>query len=361
MRDDALAAIECKMPDKIPQKERLNNEALFVFYGGVDPYQNLESAYVKTLLACGIDMVSGIPHNSEAVRDIDTERLLRKGDTIYSMAPLGVMPTYQVRDYGFTSIEDVLAYDPDTVEYHGLWLLSNSNNQEILCDRYMQTHKRNALLADDGFLTYPYFYTTLFMWCMETFGMEMFMIAAMEEEDAFDGIIEKFANRSKKHIQAMLETDAPVIVLHDDLAFSNGPAMSPEWFRRHIFPRYKELLAPIKQHGKKVLLTIDGRIDELIDDLADCGFDGFEIECPATDLSLALRRVGKEKSIIGGIDNRIMAFGTPGDVERHTEEILSLGRNYPGFILSNTGGFHGNIPLENSIVYFETAKVYGKR
>jgi len=362
MRKDALDAIYGRMPDKIPRKERLNNYQLLLAGSGIDPYEDLEKAYTDTVKKYGIDMVSMVPENYEAVREeqIHGAQIIKKRKAAYKMAPLGVMPTYQIFDYGFQSVEDVIAYDPESEEYHGLWLISGSNDRKVLNRAYEQSYRRSKEMAGECFLNYPYFYNLLFMWCMETFGFELFMLAAIQEEEALDRILEKFQRRSEKHIQAMLDTDAPVIVVHDDLARATGSIMNPKWYEKHLYPRYQKLTAQVHQRGKKILLTIDGRVDDLIDDLKACGFDGFEIECPASDLRLVLKKC-RDLAVVGGIDNRIITFSSPDQVAVHTREVLALGKEYPGFIMSNTGGFHGNVPLDNAIAYMETANSYGVR
>lgn len=362
MKTDALDAIYLKMPQKIPVKERLNNYELFIHYSGIDPYENLEGAYVESLKRIGIDMVSSVPKNPEAKRINKDETLVEYyGRGKRGISYLGVMPTYSMIDYGFNSVEEVLSFDPEKEDYTGLWLLSGSRDEEEIKKAYIEAYERNCKLRGEYFLTYPYFYTTLFMWCVETFGWEMFMLAAMEDPEAFDALLEKFKRISIKHLKAAEATGADFMVVHDDLAISKGPVFKPEWYQKYIFSKYPEIIAPFKEKGKKVILTSDGNLDILIDDLVSLGIDGFEIETPATDFDNLLRKYGNKKVIIGGIDNRIITFGTPNEVYEHTKEVLKKGRNYPGFIISNTAGFHGNIPLDNTRAYFEAIKKHGRR
>jgi len=352
MRQDALDAICLKSTSKVPRKERLNNYSLLNKYGNADPYTDLEQAYTRTVKGLGIDLISSVPKNSDARKMTPKEVFYENYNGIkLGVAYLGVMPTFQIRDYGFHEPKDVYAYDPMRQEYHGLWLETRSNNAATIRDAYMASYARNTRLAGDAFLTFPYFYTTLYMWGVETFGYELFMIAAMEDPEAYDQVLKGFMQRSRMHIDGMLKTGADVLVLHDDIAIASGPCFNPEWYRKYLFPKYIELLKPIKEQGKKVLFTSDGNIEMLLDDLIYCGFDGFEIECPATNLKNILNKCGKDKAVVGGMDNYILTFGTPNEIYAYVESVLTMGKEYPGYFISNTAGIHGNISLENLEAY----------
>lgn len=231
------------------------------------------------------------------------------------------------------------------------WVETRSNDAAVIQNAYKTSYERNTALAGDAFLTFPYFYTTLFMWGVETFGFELFMIAAMEDPEAYDKVLRGFMQRSQMHIDGMLKTGADIIVLHDDIAISTGPCFNPKWYEEYLFPKYIELLKPIKEQGKKVLFTSDGNILPLLDDLIFCGFDGFEIECPATDLKAVLKKCGNSKAVIGGMDNIILTFGTTNEIYAYVESVLKYGKEYPGYFISNTAGIHGNVKLENIEAY----------
>ena len=113
--------------------------------------------------------------------------------------------------------------------------------------------------------------------------------------------------------------------------------------------------------NKKIIFTSDGKLDYFLDDLAAAGVDGFMVETPLTDFDNILKKYGKDKVIIGGIDTRILTFGTPDEVYEHTKETLMKGKEYPGFFISSPGGIHGNIPYKNLQAYFEGKRKYGYR
>jgi len=114
MKQDVLDAIALNPPRKIPHKESLNHPGWIEKHSGMDVYSHYEDAYLITIKACGIDFTGGIPHDSDARRPpADNGEIFEIGRKKYRTAPLGVSPTSACTDYGFYSVEDVLAYDPE--------------------------------------------------------------------------------------------------------------------------------------------------------------------------------------------------------------------------------------------------------
>ena len=73
---------------------------------------------------------------------------------------------------------------------------------------------------------------------------------------------------------ALAEADVPVIMVHDDMVWTSGAIFRPAWYRRHVFPNYRRLFAPLLDSGKKIIFTSDGNYSEFIDDLAGAGVHG---------------------------------------------------------------------------------------
>ena len=44
--------------------------------------------------------------------------------------------------------------------------------------------------------------------------------------------------------------DVPVVMIHDDIVWTSGAFIHPDWYRRFVFPNYKRLFAPLVDSGK---------------------------------------------------------------------------------------------------------------
>ena len=347
---DAQDALNLKFPAKLPSKETLNNYDIIRKVSGIDPYEDMETAYCQAVEKLGIDFIAGVPEKPK--------RRFIPGETHYAPekgrieAHLGIHSTSVPMKYPFNTVDEIISYDPEEEHY--------KRSIDELVDEYQAGLERDRSLVKDTALVYRLYYTTLFMWGVEIFGWELFMMAATLKENEFDDLLEKFKKVSVRYLTAWEKAGVEQIICHDDLASTQGPIFHPDWYRKHIFPRYKEIFAPFKEKGKKVLFCSDGNITPFLDDLLEAGVDGFMMETPATDFKNIIEKCGKNKVIIGGVDTKILTFKNPEEIDRHVKEVIETAKDCPGFFFSSPGGIHGNIPLENLEAYFSARRKYGK-
>lgn len=139
--------------------------------------------------------------------------------------------------------------------------------------------------------------------------------------------------------------------IHEDMAGSQGPLVSPELFRFLFLPAYRRLVELLKRGGvRNVIVDTDGCFGPLIPVFLDAGVDGFgPIERAAGMDPLELRaRYGKSFSMIGGIDKRVLKKGR----SAMEKEVMGLVPR-----LLDTGGYiptiDHSIPPNVSLAEFE--------
>jgi len=136
----------------------------------------------------------------------------------------------------------------------------------------------------------------------------------------------------------------------EDMAYKNGPLISPDMFRKFMIPRYKQITDFLRSSGIDIIhLDSDGDINELIPLwLKECGVNfPWPLEVAAGMDGIALRKkYGKEIILGGNIDKRVFAKGK----EAIREEVMS---KVP-FLVKTGGYFPGldhvippDISLEN--------------
>jgi hypothetical protein len=220
-------------------------------------------------------------------------------------------------------------------------------------------HRREQA-GNDRVLTGGY-YNTLISGAIAAFGWEALLEAAGTDPKRFgEEVLGSFFELSLYHYRAWAQTPIEFFMCHDDMVWTQGPFLHPDFYRAYIFPRYKELWRPLKEAGKKVLYTTDGTFDMFIDDLVEAGADGFCFE-PSNNLELLVAKCGQTHALIGGADCRTLTFGTKADIERELRRVFEVARDCPGFVFCTGNHFPANIPLENALFYFELAEELGKR
>lgn len=348
MKTDVELWARGEPPRKILSKETLNHRGLIELVSGLDPYRDTAEAYRRAYQALGIDFVNRMPLENAPPPTPQGGRQAHPS-LPYDYSPLGVYDTVSRRYYPCADAEAVYALEPETLRYQGL---VTPVPHPLAAE---DIRAREAALGPAG-CYYPMLYTTLFMWGVEWLGWQVFSEAALEDEERFhERFLLPCVARSRELVATLAQASTcPFVFLHDDLATATGPAFSPAWFERWIFPHYPEIFSPAKAVGKKICFVADGNMSIFLPRLKELGVDAFMGENPATPLETCLEHFGGAgRGYIGGIDTRRLTFDQPRGVEEMVRGLEPLLARHPGFALASCGGLHGNIPLENLVAYFD--------
>ncbi|GAA0247065.1 hypothetical protein GCM10008922_04890 [Faecalicatena contorta] len=203
-------------------------------------------------------------------------------------------------------------------------------------------------------------YTTCMSGVIEILGWDMLLLAAGIDSDEFGSFMNRYAEWNMQYFKALAHSDSPVVMVHDDIVWTQGAFLHPDFYREYIFPNYKKLFAPLHESGKIILYTSDGTYSEFIDDIASCGINGFVME-PTTDMEYICKKYGQTHSIIGNADTRILLKGSKEDIEREVKRCTDLGRNCPGYFLAVGNHIPSNTPLDNCLWYNDMYEKYSRR
>ncbi|MHC4562714.1 MAG: uroporphyrinogen decarboxylase family protein [Planctomycetota bacterium] len=254
-------------------------------------------------------------------------------------------------DCPFKSVEEALALDPwetfgplDRAEWTKRF---NAGYEEEAC------HCPN-LVAGTGI------YTTIMSGMIAIFGWDMLLTMAGTDAEGFGEVCNRYAQWLMPCYEAMADSDAPLVWVHDDMVWTEGAFIHPEWYRRYVFPNFKKLWAPLVEADKKILFVCDGDYTQFAGDVADCGVTGFWFEV-FTDLEYMVERFGQTHVLIGNGDCRPLTFGTKDDVRREVHRCMDLGRDCPGYFMCINGHMPSNIPVENALYYYDVYTELSRR
>jgi len=198
-------------------------------------------------------------------------------------------------------------------------------------------------------------------------GMENFFVdLALNKEFAAE-LMEKVSEYHLKLYGRYLEEVGEFVqIVHtsDDLGTQTAPYFSLAMYREMIKPKQGKLMAHIKDRsGAKILYHSDGAIFTLIDDLTEIGVDILNPIEPAVkgiEPSALKTTFGGKLSFHGGISQQqVLSKGTPDMVREEVKQrIRELGRG-GGYILAAAQTIVPEVPAENVITLFQTARQYG--
>ena len=203
-------------------------------------------------------------------------------------------------------------------------------------------------------------YVTCMSGLIDIFGWDMLLTAAGEDPEAFGALADRYADWMMQYYNALAESDAPVVMVHDDIVWTEGAFIHPDWYRRFIFPNYRKYFRPLLERGKKIIFTSDGNYTEFIDDIARCGVHGFVLE-PTTDMGYIAERYGKTHAFIGNADTRVLLGGDKNEIRAEVKRCMDIGKRCPGFFMSVGNHIPANTPVGAAIYYNEVYEELGRR
>lgn len=153
------------------------------------------------------------------------------------------------------------------------------------------------------------------------------------------------------------EVDLDYFNVSEDLAMKNGPLLSPEIFKKFIFPHLKRLVDFFKFHGTKYFtLDTDGNFEVLIPLFMEAGVDlTWPLERAANMDPLYLRKkFGKSLKLMGGVDKRELAKDKK-NIKKHLESLIPLIEE-GGYIPTIDHTVQPGVSWENFCYYMDLKK-----
>jgi uroporphyrinogen decarboxylase len=169
--------------------------------------------------------------------------------------------------------------------------------------------------------------------------------------------LEKYLTAVGKYIQ--------IINFFDDLGAQTGMLISPDMYREMIKPWHARLFAYVKRHypDVKIFFHTCGAVYDVIPDLIEIGVDilnPVQITAAGMDPARLKREFGRQLAFWGGgVDTQTtLNRGTVEDVRRQVKEMLDIFSPGGGYVFSQVHNIEANVPAENVLAAFETAKNY---
>ena len=203
----------------------------------------------------------------------------------------------------------------------------------------------------------------LFSGVWRTMGITGFSYALVENIE----LVEAIAERIAKTLEIIAEKVIPYphvqgIWMGDDLAFAEGLVVPPDFYRKYIFPWYKKIGDLCRSHNKLYIHHSDGKLDDVMEDLIECGFHALQpFEPKAMDVYHIKAKYGDRVAIIGNVDiGETLSLGTPRKVRMETME--KLRRLAPGgrYALGSSNSITHYVRIENYYTMLNTLFKYGK-
>ncbi len=178
-------------------------------------------------------------------------------------------------------------------------------------------------------------------------GFENLMMDFATDDPRLQVLIDRFTEYQERLVRMYLDIGVDAISFHTDIGTQNALMISPAQFRKYIKPMFARLFLPIREAGAHVILSSDGRLTEIVDDLIECGVSVHDPQLRANTLE------GIEKHYKGrlcanvDLDRQMWAFCSPAEIDDQVKQVMDRLYSPEGGLMVSASVWDANTPLEN--------------
>jgi uroporphyrinogen decarboxylase len=194
-------------------------------------------------------------------------------------------------------------------------------------------------------------------------GFERFSLAVFDEPALVERMFERVGRIQSRVLERALEHRCVGAHWHaDDVAFNTSLMVSPEVLRRYAFPQYRRMVDLCHGAGALAIYHSDGKLDPIVEDLIDIGFDGLNpIQPEAMDIIRLKTQVAGRLGLLGNIDlGYTLTLGTPQEVEAQVKRRIRELAPGGGYCLGSANSIPDYVPFENYLAMRDAWLKYGR-
>jgi len=275
----------------------------------------------------------------------------------------GETGTWEHGEAHFKSPEEVFAFSPlEKADFSDMPVVEarDYSDEQKLYEMYRSQYPAEwGDKAPEGSDASVFFYDTMFMWPLLTFGWELFLECCLDER--FERIMDEFAEINRRVFRSFAKLPLNFVVCHDDIVNARGPVCSPQWMHKYIFPRYEEFWGMLRETGKEVIFMADGCMDRYADDVIACGARGIITE-PFTDFkAIASRHPEKNLFLAGEGDNRILTRNKPEEIDAMVKSMVETAQITGGYMMCIGNHIPWNVTPEGIKRYLDRSAEWAHR
>jgi uroporphyrinogen decarboxylase len=195
-------------------------------------------------------------------------------------------------------------------------------------------------------------------------GFENALCACMEEPEEFGEMLEAIADHKIRLFQKVYDICQPdILVYHDDMATQASQFMATDFYKAYLFPQYKRIVKAAREIGYKYIVQHScGRIEKLIPDWIECGFDGWDSVMACNNLPQIKKDFGDKIVFMPGLDTQGV-LGKAGSSRQDIEKMVidwmnMLAGDGTGLIIDATPAYSLN--PKNEEICLEFIQKHGK-
>lgn len=256
-------------------------------------------------------------------------------------------------------VEGALRKGPDVVlnkiKENEKFLIENARNAQFPSLEYLENLNKEEkfILVDAGSV-----------WLGMDANFEVwptYLLWFHRHPDVIERMINSISDVMIESAKAAIDHGADGILSCNDFGYSKSSWISPEHFRRFIYPNLKRAEDAVKRRGSFFIVHSDGNNEPFLEMFAEAGVDAYQsIDIlGGMDLAEVKKKIGDKMCLIGNVDLQILNEGGPDDVKWDVERCMKSAAEGGGYIMSSSGSMLESNP-ENLRTMVSHARKTGK-
>jgi len=201
---------------------------------------------------------------------------------------------------------------------------------------------------------------SIYEWAWWIRGMERFMVDLVDNPPLAEAILRKITEHTTRLAVASARVGIDVLCVYDDAGMQRGMQVSPALWRRYVKPAWRKVIKSARDAAPdvKFFLHSCGKIDEIVPDIVELGFDVLHpIQPECMDFEALYRQYGKDIVLCATISaQRIFPFGSAEDVRREVRRLAEVVSADRRTILMPSNMIQPETPWENVVAFAEQAR-----
>jgi hypothetical protein len=189
-------------------------------------------------------------------------------------------------------------------------------------------------------------------------GFENLMIDFAENRPELKELISRLEQYEMRLVEKYLSLGVDVMGFHTDFGTQTGLMISPQSFRRYIKPLFFNLFQTCRKAGVHVLLSSDGRLLEVVDDLIECGVSIHDPQYRANGLEGIVKAYKGKLFAMVDLDRQGFPFMTAGEIHQQVREVVDALAMPEGGLGLLAAIYDSDVSLENIAAICEAMEDY---
>ena len=197
------------------------------------------------------------------------------------------------------------------------------------------------------------------MWLL---GYEGISYLLYDDEDLVQDMFDAVSTRIVAYFDTVASFDVVgAMALGDDMGFRTQTMLSPQLYRKHVFPWHKKVVETVHRHGKPALLHACGNLTEVMDDIIACGWDAkHSFEDAIQPVWEAKAQYGDRIALLGGFDMDKICRMSEEQVRAHTRLLIERCAPGGGWALGTGNSVANYVPVGNFLAMMEEGHLAGR-